>query len=290
MPVEHARVRVNPATHKSEQSSPRRKPVWSWQHTVLETDVSPSCKLLLLVIANHLSNLGEYAWPSRERLCKLSGLSERTLSRAFLEARDAGLLDCRRHRDKNGHLGAYRYYPCFPDNDRLPHQISEERQGTEATEEEVASQSPNWRVASSQIGDSSNYPIERNSSPSGRAPSPSARRSRSPREPKGPQATFKDGKVTLPPELRAEWAPKFGSEEKLDRVLGMIVGKMQPYSARRVSVHNQVIGWLNVKLDDHLRDEKRNQGKEAWKEKRDRDAADMGAWLNGKAMLGEVQL
>jgi hypothetical protein len=235
-----------------------------------------------------------------------AGLSEEQFSKYAKEAVQAGLLDLQRLRKQDGTLGTYRYHPKFPSDTTLPKVIKPERQGLipgkipnlfeegssgphgepwephpeETSPEETSPGKTRTGKSGTQVTiQQRNYPT----SPTGRRRSPSAHAPRSPKKEGPPQATFKDGRVTLPPELRAEWAPKFGSEEKLDRVLGMIVGKMQPYGARRVSVHNQVIGWLNVKLDDHLRDEKRSQGKDAWKEKKDKEDAARAMWLSGKA-------
>jgi hypothetical protein len=223
---------------------------------VLEAQISPSCKLICLTIATYVNAVGGAAWPSRETLMANTGLGHSTFAKAMREAVEAGLLDLQRQRLKNGHLGRYRYHPRYPDDTQAVHKVAPERAGIECPEEE-ANQVQNMEVATSRIWNTSNTPIEGTILPSGGgAARPRSPSKRAPK-PETPQATFKDGKVTLPPELRAEWAPKFGSEEKLDRVLGMIVGKMQPYSARKVSAHNQVMGWLHVKLDDHLRDAKR---------------------------------
>lgn len=60
---------------------------WAW-----EQKISPSEKLVLLVIADHADDQGGSAFPSLERMAQRTGLSRRTVIRAVQALANAGLV------------------------------------------------------------------------------------------------------------------------------------------------------------------------------------------------------
>jgi DNA-binding MarR family transcriptional regulator len=65
-----------------------------WIEAAFKVDVTPSQKLVLLVLANHADHDGHNAWPSVRTMCSKSSLSERSVHRTLRELRDCGLIVC----------------------------------------------------------------------------------------------------------------------------------------------------------------------------------------------------
>lgn len=82
----------------------RRGGEWGWFPKSIVEDLSlhPSAKLLYMCFALH-ANTNERCWPSRARLAQLSGLGERTITRAVQQLELAGYLVAGRERGKQTH-------------------------------------------------------------------------------------------------------------------------------------------------------------------------------------------
>ena len=58
------------------RSSPAKVPIWSWTDAVARADMPPLCKLVLLNIGRHLSQVGGKGWPMTiKQMQKETGLS-----------------------------------------------------------------------------------------------------------------------------------------------------------------------------------------------------------------------
>jgi hypothetical protein len=63
-----------------------------------------------------LSDAGKGCWPSIGELVEDTGMCERSITTHLHKAAEAGLLQARRERNPKGHLGPYKFHPCFPKN------------------------------------------------------------------------------------------------------------------------------------------------------------------------------
>lgn len=63
---------------------------------------SKACKWVLIVLANHANEKGE-CWPSIGRICRHSGLDDRTVQRALKELIDKGFITINRMIGRNNH-------------------------------------------------------------------------------------------------------------------------------------------------------------------------------------------
>lgn len=103
------------------QKKPDRKiPVWSWRHAIVSSDAPPLTRLVCLVLANYVSDVGAGCWPGTKLLLGETGLSNKTLTEHLKRAVKAGLLEIRRVPGAKGTFGYYHYYPRFPKNVELP--------------------------------------------------------------------------------------------------------------------------------------------------------------------------
>lgn len=69
----------------------------SWRSLVVrDQDLKPNTKLVLLIIAEFMSGMGNMAWPSKDALADLSGLNLSQIDTALKTARELGYLQFHR--------------------------------------------------------------------------------------------------------------------------------------------------------------------------------------------------
>jgi DNA-binding transcriptional regulator YhcF (GntR family) len=65
--------------------------VWPWLKAIRDSALSPSAKLTAFVLATYMRN--GTCWPARRRIAAGIGKSERTVTRALQELREAGAIE-----------------------------------------------------------------------------------------------------------------------------------------------------------------------------------------------------
>lgn len=99
-----------------------------WVGSVIQSDVGPACKLLLLVLAHYMTDHGKVSGLSRRDLATILAVSEPRVAARIGEASRAGLLD------KVGHTGgpagrSAQYVAVLPS--RIAERYPTDRSGTE---------------------------------------------------------------------------------------------------------------------------------------------------------------
>jgi len=85
----------------------------SWRSLViLDTQMNPNTKLVLLVISEFMSGMGRMQWPTKDELADLTGLKRPQIDTALKFARDHGYLQFRR----DMRSGNCEYEPRVPSN------------------------------------------------------------------------------------------------------------------------------------------------------------------------------
>lgn len=69
-----------------------RKPLFSWRHAIIQSDLPPTTRHLLLTLSVHMTDAGESCFPSTETLARETGLSKKAVIKHIRVARDAGWL------------------------------------------------------------------------------------------------------------------------------------------------------------------------------------------------------
>jgi hypothetical protein len=69
-----------------------RKPLFSWRHAIIQSDLPPTTRHLLLTLSVHMTDAGESCFPSTETLARETGLSKKAVIKHIRVARDSGWL------------------------------------------------------------------------------------------------------------------------------------------------------------------------------------------------------
>ena len=109
-----------------------KKPIWSWRRAIAETDAPPLTKLLCYTFALDLSDSGKFTRTSIAELCRLTGLSERSIGTHIANAVTAQLLTFDRVRNTAGHVIGTHYFPRFPDRFELAKDARETSENQDA--------------------------------------------------------------------------------------------------------------------------------------------------------------
>jgi hypothetical protein len=86
-------LRVSPII--LDEYTPLRKPFFSWREALLESNLAPTAKHVLLTLACHMNDLGNGCFPSTKTLARQTGLSERSVCTHLKEAKKAGWIVAR---------------------------------------------------------------------------------------------------------------------------------------------------------------------------------------------------
>jgi hypothetical protein len=78
-----------------------KKQFFSWRQAILEAELQPTSKHVLLTLACHMNDAGESCYPSIELLCRETGLSNRTVITHLQIATEEGWIKV----DKHGFAG-----------------------------------------------------------------------------------------------------------------------------------------------------------------------------------------
>ena len=99
------------------RSSPANVQIWHWTDAVARSDVPPLCKLILLNIARHLSQVDGKGWPiTIKQMQKETGLANGSLAKHIEIAKGEGLLEVVRQYDDQGHRTATIYIARLPES------------------------------------------------------------------------------------------------------------------------------------------------------------------------------
>ena len=68
------------------------RPLFSWRHAILESDLSPTTRHVLLTLSCHMSDAGDSCFPTVDRLAWETGLSRKAVCTHISKAKEAGYL------------------------------------------------------------------------------------------------------------------------------------------------------------------------------------------------------
>lgn len=99
----------------------QRKPVlFSWRQAVLESELQATTKLVLLTLACHMNDAGESCFPSIQKLCKETSLSNRAVITHLQVAADLGWIEISKHGFAGQQWARNEYRPSWPQGSELP--------------------------------------------------------------------------------------------------------------------------------------------------------------------------
>lgn len=83
----------------------------NWMQLVWDTKLTTKAKIVCCALTSHMNANHHIAWPSIDRLARMTGQSEKTVDRAIKEIKDAGWLSIQ---PGGINKGTNRYTPIFP--------------------------------------------------------------------------------------------------------------------------------------------------------------------------------
>lgn len=90
------------------------KPLFSWRHGILHSDLPATTKLVLLVLSCHMTDVGDSCFPSMRTIARETGLSRRAVITHIKKARAAGWLRVQKRKSRNGEHFANNYLVAVP--------------------------------------------------------------------------------------------------------------------------------------------------------------------------------
>lgn len=97
------------------------RPLFTWRSAVVESDLSPTTRHVLLTLSLHMNERGGSCFPSTRLLARETGLSRRSVETHLGAAVEASWLD-RQQREKrsDGRFTGYTYRAVVPHGNLLP--------------------------------------------------------------------------------------------------------------------------------------------------------------------------
>jgi len=90
--------------------------IWSWRQAIIEADLKPTTKHLLLTLSVYMNEVGQSCYPNIETICKATGLSNRAVLNHIEFAKDAGFLIVNKHGFKGQKWARNEYSAKYPNN------------------------------------------------------------------------------------------------------------------------------------------------------------------------------
>lgn len=137
--------------------------LWSWQHAIVQSDLPPTTRHVLLTLAVHMNAMGESCYPSTATQARETGLSERTVVSHLDAAVRAGWLVRDRHGFGGRKWARNEYRAAWPAPAEGPDPGARGTEagsvpGAEALNVAARGAEPDDREALKQV--QSNYPLE----------------------------------------------------------------------------------------------------------------------------------
>lgn len=93
----------------------KRPPFFNWRTAILESVMSATTKHVLLTVSCHMNDAGESCYPSIERLCRETSLSNRAVITHLRIAREQGWIGVRERELAGKKWAAHGYFMTWPD-------------------------------------------------------------------------------------------------------------------------------------------------------------------------------
>lgn len=93
---------------------------WSWRHAILQSELPPTTRFVLLTISCHMNDVGGGCYPSTRLLASESGLSERAVCEHIGKAVDAGWLVKTQHGFRGQKWRQNEYAAAWPKPSETP--------------------------------------------------------------------------------------------------------------------------------------------------------------------------
>ena len=87
---------------------------WSWRHKISKAELEPYEKLILYTLSLYVTEMGQAAFPSIERLEQQTGLSRKTVLKYLGSCAEKNWLFIVKTKGANGRQQVNKYYPAFP--------------------------------------------------------------------------------------------------------------------------------------------------------------------------------
>ncbi|MBM6427871.1 helix-turn-helix domain-containing protein [Burkholderia contaminans] len=92
---------------------------WTWRHAIINSELPPTTRHVLLTLSCHVNDAGEPAYPSTALLAAETGLSERAVVTHLRDAAGLGWLTVEKHGYGGQRWARNQYYPRLPDGFEL---------------------------------------------------------------------------------------------------------------------------------------------------------------------------
>lgn len=90
------------------------RPLFTWREAILQSDLPATTKHVLLTLACHMNDAGESCYPSIERLCNETSLSNRAVITHLQNAKELGWITVEKHGFAGQRWAAHEYFPAWP--------------------------------------------------------------------------------------------------------------------------------------------------------------------------------
>jgi|GEM_PF-6760184 len=100
------------------QTGAEVKASWSWRHAIIQSDLEPTTRHVLLTISLFMNDIGQGAYPTTKKLAQTTGLSERTVCTHIQKAKSAGWLTVFKHGLAGKKWKNHEYEAAFPSTKR----------------------------------------------------------------------------------------------------------------------------------------------------------------------------
>lgn len=230
------------------------KVLFSWRHAIVESDLPPTTKHVLLTLSLHMNDVGESCFPSIERLARETSLSKRAVITHLHASRDAGWIKIGNHGFRGQRWRANEYLCDFPSftNEKVVNEgnhvgekaVNLTTEGGEPDDSKVVNE-----VHSISTSNSALSATKENARPSDTRPVAG--------KPKKPQPGFNPALIDLPDWLDRDLWAAWCDERKLrrkpitERAAAMQIKKLaeyrdQGYSPQEVIEHSIAGGYQGL--------------------------------------------
>lgn len=90
------------------------QPMYVWREAILQSDLPPTTRHVLLTLSCHMNKLGDNCFPSVKLLCEETGLSNRTIITHLQIANDLGWITVSIRGLEGQQWKAHQYHPSYP--------------------------------------------------------------------------------------------------------------------------------------------------------------------------------
>jgi len=129
---------------------------WSWRHAVLNSNLPPTTRHVLLTISCHMNDVGGGCYPTTATLAAETGLSERSICTHIMVASEAKWLKVSEHGFKGQRWSRHVYEATWPDDEKGTEPDAEGTEGgsvpcAEGTEPDAEGTEPDDKKALKEV-------------------------------------------------------------------------------------------------------------------------------------------